>query len=161
MDKLTFRAPLQEEVDYIADNMRNEDRDEVLAATGRYDMRALLVEALSFSSQRWVALSSGKPVALFGVGPANSKVGVPWMLVTHDVFQTPRASRALVAKGRWYIQRMLAEYQHLENYVDARNTRAVRWLEHLGFTVHPAEPYGPYEYPFHRFEMRAKCVRLQ
>ena len=39
------------------------------------------------------------------------------------------------------------------NYVDARHTDAIRWLKWLGFTLHPATPYGPFDLPFHKFTM--------
>lgn len=156
MDKLTFCFPLQSHIDYVAEHMRHQDRDEVIAATGAHDVRAMLTTSVGAAGGcSWVALNEDKPVAIFGVGHFDPKVGVPWMLATHDVFQTPRASRALVSKGRWYIQRMLANYPRLENYVDTRNERAIRWLRHLGFTIHPAAPYGPYGYLFHRFDMVA------
>jgi len=48
----------------------------------------------------------------------------------------------------------LAGYSHLENWVDARNTKAINWLRWLGFTVHDPVPFGVAGLPFHRFDMR-------
>ena len=49
---------------------------------------------------------------------------------------------------------MLATYPLLRNYVDERNTMAIRWLEWLGFEILPVEPFGVEGLPFHPFEMR-------
>ncbi|WP_421707117.1 hypothetical protein [Algihabitans sp.] len=50
--------------------------------------------------------------------------------------------------------RLQGRYDHLENWVDARNARSIRWLRWLGFTLEPAAPYGRFGRPFHRFWIR-------
>jgi hypothetical protein len=41
----------------------------------------------------------------------------------------------------------------LENVVDARNTKSIRWLRRMGFEVLPAAPLGVEGRPFHLFVM--------
>jgi hypothetical protein len=95
---------------------------------------------------------SGEPLALFGVVTVSllSNKGSPWMLAT-DGAQLHR--RALVRGGRAYAVAMLEQYERLENWVDARNRRAVVWLQRCGYTIHPPVPYGPFGLPFHPFSI--------
>jgi hypothetical protein len=51
------------------------------------------------------------------------------------------------------LARMRAAYPQLENHVDARNRRALRWLGWLGFTIEAPAPWGVEGRPFHRFWM--------
>ena len=57
-------------------------------------------------------------------------------------------------KSKGYVLRMSKEFPILENYVDARNTLAKRWLKWCGFTIEPPVEYGPEGLPFHLFHMR-------
>jgi hypothetical protein len=45
-------------------------------------------------------------------------------------------------------------YGPLENWVDARNRLAIRWLRWCGFEIEAPAPYGPHELPFCRFSMK-------
>ncbi len=56
--------------------------------------------------------------------------------------------------SRPMIEVMLAEFSHLENYVDARYKKCIRWLKWLGFVIHDAVPFGVQGLRFHKFEMR-------
>lgn len=78
--------------------------------------------------------------------------GSPWLLGTTLLDQLPGH---LTRSAKTYLSQMQDQYPHLMNYVDARNVRSVRWLRRIGFTVHPAAPYGFAGLPFHLFEMKA------
>jgi hypothetical protein len=47
------------------------------------------------------------------------------------------------------------------NYVDARNLKAVKWFQWLGFEVSDPEPYGPKGLLFHRFTNRSGLKHLE
>jgi hypothetical protein len=125
------------------------------AARGPVDIANVLARSMMLSSLCWTGITKDRePVCFFGVPPFSllGDIGRPWMLGTDKAHQFPRV---LVVEGRRYVERMLGLYPHLVNYVDARNTRSVRWLARLGFTVHAPHPHGEAGLPFHRFELRA------
>lgn len=135
--------------------MREADRQEVIAMHGPVTMEDAVARAVLLSDLCWTwAAPDHEPIAIFGVAPVSllEGVGAPWLLGTPRVLDYPGV---LVREGRSYVQRMLAAHPHLENFVDARNVRSVRWLERLGFKLHPAMPMGAAGLPFHRFEMSA------
>jgi hypothetical protein len=141
------------DLEHIAAHVREADRQELIAATGSPDVLATLRESVMLSSHYWIS-EVDEPLAVFGVAPRSlmGDSGVPWAIGTNLVLRFPGA---MVREGRRYVARMLEAYSHLQNHVDARNTRSVRWLARLGFEIHPARPYGAAGLPFHRFEMRA------
>lgn len=151
--RLRVRTLMPGDIEHIAGNVRAADRAEILAASGEEDMYQVIADAVIRSTHYWVS-ATDRPVAIFGCTPMSllGGVGVPWALATDEVLRYPSA---LVREGRRYVQRMLAVFPHLYNYVDARNTRSVRWLARIGFEIQPAAPYGAAGLPFHRFELRA------
>lgn len=134
--------------------LRAADVEEIRAASGLAPAEALR-RSYDLSSHIWAARdlkdrSNAPPIALWGVGPLSlvEGRGCPWLLAAdaldvhgHDV---ARLSRPFLAAMRDL-------YPRLENHVDARHTRAVRWLSWLGFTIDPAMPWGIEGRPFHHF----------
>lgn len=156
-----FRHPTREAVDHVAANLRAADLAELRALHGdEVDVRRVLYRAVHSSTLARVGHApDGGIVSVIGVAPVSllGGIGTPWMLATEQVFDFPLA---FVREGRKITEQMLAIYPSLINYVDARNTASIRWLKHLGYKVHEAEPYGPQKTPFRRFEMHAEPVRL-
>ena len=138
------------DADSLGDRLRAADVEEIRAASGLAPAEALR-RSYELSSHVWAVREfSGLPIALWGVGPLSlvEGRGCPWLLAT-DAFEglgpdIARLSRPLMAAMRDL-------YPHLENRVDARHTRAVRWLSWLGFTIDPAKAWGVEGRPFHRF----------
>lgn len=152
MAKVSFRPLQTGDIDYIAANLREGDRQEVEAVRGP-DVADALARAVLRSSHCWTAVGEdGTPIALFGVVPVSLLSGraSPWLLATEQAHEHPRS---LVTEGRRYLSIMRAIYPNLYNYVDARNDKSIRWLRRLGFTLQPARPYGVAGLPFHKFEI--------
>lgn len=133
-------------------NLRDSDRAEC-EAYGE-DVLELIRSSVARSTLCWTGFVRGALGAVIGVTQLAGApgFGVPWMLGT-PVLDTN--SRVLVRLTPYYIDLMLAAYPHLTNFVHAKNTTSVRWLRTLGFTLHGAEPFGPFNEPFHRFERHA------
>lgn len=154
MNKGQFVKPTPEHIQYIAEHMREVDRQEVFAMRGEdSDLHYVLTNAVKRSS--WCACGladDGTPVSLVGVAPVSliGGIGAPWMLATDRAHEF---RGALIRIGQEYIQAMTAQYPELINYVDARNTASIRWLKRLGFTIHEAAPMGQQGLPFHKFTM--------
>ena len=139
------------DAEVLAPIMRSADREEVWAAASLDPLQGLRV-SLGSSVSAWCWRIDGQPACLFGVSAESflSGTGVPWLLSSHLL---PRQQRAFLRHGRIFIEVMLDLFPRLGNWVDARYTVAVSWLRWMGFTILPAEPYGPFAMPFHRFEM--------
>lgn len=136
----------------VAAKARGADVDE-LWACAKYTPLGCLELGLEISPESWAWLWDGEPVCVFGVSAASVLVssGAPWMVGTEEIDKHPFR---FLRHGRDVIQHMLRQYEILENYVDARNRMAVKWLKWLGFTIHPPEPYGVFGMPFHKFTLK-------
>ncbi|MGU3629837.1 hypothetical protein [Comamonas sp. C24C] len=153
MDDLLFRMAVPADAGRLVSDMREADRAEVEACSGP-DVLAAISASIARTGEPFAVESDGQLLAVGGVVPISllSGQGSPWLLGTTALDLFPGR---LTRGAKTYLSRMQTEYPHLLNYVDARNVRSVRWLRRLGFTVHPAEPYGIAGLPFHLFEMRA------
>lgn len=138
----------------IARRMRQADRDEVAAASGRSPAEALAL-SLRKSTAAWTVLFDGRPEAMFGVGDLNilAGIGAPWMLGTDAVERN--YVPFLRASVDWRDQ-LLRRYSTLRNFVDERNAVSVRWLGWLGFKF--SDPVSFRGHNFRMFELRSPDV---
>jgi hypothetical protein len=130
--------------------MRDADRREVMAASGRMPEVALL-ESVRVSTECWAGMIDDRPIAIFGVGPLNilNGIGSPWMLGSDELVSH---SFYLLRMSRPYIERMHRMYPVLFNLVDDRNVVSQRWLRWLGFRLYDPIAYGPFGVKFRPFE---------
>lgn len=145
-------SPQTEDLKYIADNMRPEDVAEIEASGVYPSPFVALQKSVLVSRDTWVAKYGEEPLCVFGVGTVklmSTALGFPWLLSTPAVEKHPGA---LLRIGRWHVERALKTFDILENYIDARNTKAIGWLRWLGFSF-DASPVlvGPGRTPFLRF----------
>lgn len=133
----------------VAANLREADVAEVWAA-GRVTPDQAMLTSLEVSKDPQVGLADERPVCVFGVGEWSvlSLKGIPWLLATDEL---PSHARHFLRESKNYMREVKTRYRLLENYVDARNVQAVKWLRWLEFTMEPAKPFGPDRLPFHRF----------
>lgn len=134
---------------YIAENLREADRQEVLAASGG-DPRIILPALVD---PRWETLCAGMgdtPVVLFGCHEVyeNPDVGVIWMLSTPVI---NRHRRLFMRCARRFVDVFHKRHTVLTNFIDARNTVHIRWLKLLGFKMLRRVPYGAQSLPFIEF----------
>ena len=137
--------------------IRKADHDECYAALGRSAEEGLM-QSFAASRMAWAAVTASETIAVFGCAAASllTDTGVPWMVGTDKVSEY-RVSFA--RGGRRYTKKMKRVFSYLENWVDARNTLSLRWLQWCGFTIEPARPYGFEQRPFHRFYMEeSRCA---
>lgn len=92
---------------------------------------------------------SGEPIAVWGITAPSmlADCGEPWLLTGRAV---ERHKRAFVVESREWVEHMLTIFPRLENYVDSRYDKCLRWLDWLGFSFHETRLVG--EVPFYRFE---------
>lgn len=136
-------------INEISKMVRPHDRDELMAAFGQIPDEAM-ADGLRYSDAL-TGYIDDQPVCMWGVAPVCllTGLGAPWMVGTSllDRFALP-----FMRECRPQVLELFSNYARLENYVDVRNVRAIRWLKALGFTVDDeAQPYGIYRLPFRRF----------
>ncbi len=132
--------------------MRQADRDEVFAASGRTPAQAL-VFSLRKSSLAYTAIINGVPEVIFGAGDLNvlTNTGAPWLLGTDAV--TKHYVAFLRGSVHWRGQ-LLRRYSTLRNLADDRNAASKRWLKWLGFTLFDPVTAGHERRAFRLFELR-------
>lgn len=137
------------DIEVIAAVARSADIEEMKACAGA-SVADCLRQGLEQSLRAWVIESNGLPLAACGDTLAGIGVGVPWMVTTNHI---ARNSRGFLRASRAVMVEMLQRHHLLVNYVDARNTAAIRWLQWLGVKVGNPAPYGVYGLPFRQFTM--------
>lgn len=133
----------------LAPRVRFEDRDELWAAAKMEPLEAILSSMQASSNTCATLMIDGTPACIFGCSYADG-VGTPWMIGSDLLVH--HAKTFLQLCPTW-VEKMRQGVIKLENYVDARNVVAIRWLKRLGFKFDEAAPYGPLNLPFHRFTM--------
>lgn len=155
---MLYRRPAQRaDAVWLADHLRDADRQEVAAATG---MTPAVVVPQNFdTSDRVTAVcdaDTDEVVALYGVAPAGTvtgygRLGYPWMLGTDKLVD--HRYHFLRNIKAWQVD--LAEgYALFANYVYAENQLHIDWLKWMGYYFGEAIPLGPFDAPFFPFYMR-------
>lgn len=125
---------------------RHQDREELWTS-----YRHTPEQAMRYGIEQGAACAGfidDEPGGIFGVA-AKGRVGAPWAIFTALVERHPRM---FFKACHLPLMAMQSNFDYLVNYVDARNEKAVTWLKWLGFTIHPAEPFGVDQLPFHKFD---------
>lgn len=126
------------DIAYLADNIRECDKQEVFAMSGITPEQAFL-DGYSHSDTPYVVEWQGKAIAMFGVSGDKNKVGIPWMLATNGI----KGIRKQFIRGcKPYVEAMHTEYPVLTNYVWAENSLHIAWLQWLGFKFADHLPLG-------------------
>lgn len=139
-----------DEAEEIAAIVRQADVDEITEALG-IPMDHALRMCFGGSLKASKIVVDGKVVAVFGDCIHDREIGVPWLISTIHV---ERHAKAFLKVCKPEVQEMLTRRPVLMNYVDQRNTQAVRWLKWLGFRFGEAIPYGPKGLPFFPFQLK-------
>lgn len=136
---------------HIAQHVREPDRQELWAAVMQKPLGVML-HCMRLSDHAMTGLLDGEPVCMWGVMTESLLFGVgcPWMVAT-DRLDTCFAH--FLRRSREHTVRMLDDYAVLENHVDIRNKKAIRWLRWMGFKMQEVVPYGLLQQPFQRFVM--------
>lgn len=149
MAKRTLLAANWDHIASIAPRMRRADVDEIWAAA-RLDPRRALSWSFLASREPMTGAADECPVCMFGISTATpfDRVGHPWLLSTDEIEDH---AYALLIGSRRYLAIERENYARLENYIDVRNDKALKWVKWLGFELDPPAPYGIDGFPFQRF----------
>lgn len=141
-----------DEADAIAAIVRQADKDELCEALG-LDLPHALRLAFGGSMKASKIVVGDKIVAVFGDAchDIQQSIGVPWLISTIHV---EKRAKGFLKVCKPEVDEMLTRHDTLINYVDQRNTQAIRWLKWLGFQFGDVVPYGPKGFPFFQFQLK-------
>lgn len=128
--KVEIRPAQESDVAAIVADIREADAVEMrLLGT---DPEAALREGLRSSVWARTGEVDGVPVCMFGVARENYMLGhgIPWMLSANGL---ERVRKTFIVRCRGVVDDMRRTCPVLGNVVHADNTRAIQWLEWLGF----------------------------
>ena len=151
MSKYEVVEATMQHVLQLSQNMRKADIEEVWASA-HYTPLEALTSSMLCTEHTFAGLADGQVLCLFGIGQATlmSDRGFPWFLSAN---LADKHAYALAKGSKIVFENMTKgnQFRVLENYVDARYKTAVRWLEWLGFTIHPPISFGKDQLDFHLF----------
>jgi len=139
-----FRVSKYEDIDKLANYLRFEDKQEILANSGQTPSQALTKGYVSSEVCFTIVDKENVPVGMFGVG----KEGAIWLLATNDIH---RIRFSFLRESRKVINFLNKKYPLLWNYVDCRNELHIRWLKWCGFKFLRKIPFGKLQQPFYEF----------
>lgn len=136
-----------EHVKFVADNIRQADKDELYSASGKFPLHALL-HGFTHSDYLKAGCVNGQPINIFGTVPVLEGTALVWMVGTDGILDV---STRFLRESRKYADEMQENYPLLWNFVDAKNTVHHRWLQWLGFTLIRKIKYGVLQGDFYEF----------
>lgn len=138
-------------LDLLGVGLREADALECRRLFGR-DPALCLWDGYLYSDICFAAEESGEVFALGGVMAKSmlSGGGIAWLLGTDKL---DSVWYSFAKESRRVSQELVREYGVLENFVDATNTKTIRWLEWLGFSIGETT-LSPLGHPFRKFWRR-------
>lgn len=147
------RKSTQADVDYLADNLRPEDAEEVTASHG--GTKEALQLGFDMSDECWtfVVKDTNEIAGMYGVGSDDGMVGSVWLLTSPAI---KKVWIPFLRGSRTWVSETNKKYPLLTNAVDADYKVAIKWLQFVGFTfIKRHEAWGVGNKPFLEF------VRIQ
>lgn len=123
---------------FVGINLREEDATEVWLSHRIMPIEAVMQSWAESNECRCIASDAGEPLALTGL--VRNRI---WLLATEKLTATKQRRLQLCKEGRGWVEHCLKEAgMAIGNDVYAKNTRSIRWLKHLGFSVASPRPLG-------------------
>lgn len=138
-NNIKVRNCRKSDIEYVAEKMRESDRQEIWASNHLFAGEAL--EKGIDKSIYCKTVVNGNPIAIFGICPQYllGHRATIWMLGTEDL---GKIKIRFLRHCREYINAMLEYYEYLDNYVDVRNAVSIAWLKFLGAKFDKPQAYG-------------------
>ncbi len=151
--KVHVRASTQADVEYLADNLREEDRLEVLASHGS-TLKAVQM-GFDLCQECWtiVVTETNEIAGMYGLCRIDDMTGEPWLLTSPAIY---KVWLPFLRQSKQWVAEANLKYPVLTNACDERYKVAIKWLKFVGFTfIKRHETYGMGDKPFLEF------VRIQ
>jgi len=133
--KFHWRKSILSDVTTVAANMRQEDKEEVLAYSGSSPQEALFYCFFASKPCMTMVGRKGNIMGMYGVVPCSPKVGRIWMLGHKSMTTDYKDVRAFLRYSPIELQKFHCNYPLLYNYVDARNETHIKWIKWMGFSI--------------------------
>lgn len=155
MAEYTFRKPTERDIEYLAANMRQSDIAEIQAAGDTRNLFDVVADGVADSALCVAVEYDGELLCIGGAAGRSlmSSKGVAWMLCTQAI---EKHNRLFLLHGRDCVRVLLLRYAMLENYIDARNIKSIRWLKKMGFAIQEPMPHPISGRMFCRFSISRK-----
>lgn len=143
------RQSIQEDIDYLVNNLRPEDREEVIASHG--STKEALQTGFDISEECWtfIVKDTDEIAGIYGVAKESDMVGCIWLLSTPAI---TKVWLPFLRQSKKVTQQLNKKYAILTNAVDADYTLSIKWLKFLGFTfIKKHDKYGEGDKPFLEF----------
>lgn len=149
---ITIYPTMPEDVRPIALNLRQADRDEIQAGSGRSPLQ-VVGDSVGCSTEVYTIFETKTmlPCAIFGIAPSHYAPLATqiWCLGTDKL---SFVGVGFLKASVFYINKFQKQYPVLTNVVDCRNTVHIRYLEWLKFKFIRILPtYGVEQRPFVEF----------
>jgi len=139
-----FRQTKLEDIEYLAPNLRFEDKREVLDATGLPPYQALIHCFINAKVSFTIVDTEDVPVGIFGV----NNEGAIWLLATPQI---KKIRFSFLRECKKVVDFLNTQFPVLWNFVDCRNELHIKWLKWCGFTFLRKLNYGVNQKPFYEF----------
>lgn len=123
-----IRPTTLDDVQYLADNLSEADRQEIHYLSGETPFKA--IHDGFIAGNCYVVDLEGRAVVMFGVNGEKDGPGAVWMLCTDEISKVTR----LIRTARLIVQDMLQEHSFIGNIAWSKNTVHLKWIKWLGFT---------------------------
>ena len=133
---------------WLADNLREDDYNEINAVTGLPPLLCLLHGLKNSQVPMVICNEQDEIVAMLGVVP-NGLIGSIWMVGTDNL---KNIKLSFLRNCKEVFKIFKNNFQVIHNYVDARNNLHIRWLKWMGFSfIKKHQEYGVQRKPFYEF----------
>ena len=150
--KFIWRKSILSDVVELAANMRQEDKEEVLAYSGSSPQEALFYCFFNSKPCMTMVGRKGNLMGMYGVVPCSPKVGRIWMLGHKTMINDYKDVRDFLKYSPIELQKFHCNYPLLYNYVDERNTTHIKWIKWMGFSIIKKHAtFGAAGIPFYEF----------
>ena len=150
--KFTWRKSILSDVVELAANMRQEDKEEVLAYSGSSPQEALFYCFFNSKPCMTMVGRKGNLMGMYGVVPCSPKVGRIWMLGHKTMINDYKDVRDFLKYSPIELQKFHCNYPLLYTYVDERNTTHIKWIKWMGFSIIKKHAtFGAAGIPFYEF----------
>lgn len=149
------RKSTQEDVDYLATNLRREDAIEVLSSHGNVKEALQVGFDESEDCSTIIVSDTGEIAGIYGIARYDEMMGIPWLLTAPPI---EKIWLPFLRRSRVWVEHMNDKYPILVNACDADYTKAINWLRFVGFTfIKKHDKWGVGDRPFLEF-VRIKDV---
>lgn len=158
MQVLNVRRATEADARFIIDNILPEDIAEIEAFGVTVEQGVMF--SFNHAGQVWVADSPDGPVCMWGLSKGSSLIGgaSAWLMTSSLI---DKYSRHFLRDVKPYIKALGEQYGYVENYIDSRHERALRFFQWLGFEINKENGMliGPQNIPFYKVCLRMQHVR--